>query len=103
MFYDTDYFCGCVKIIIRAKKCCELVEKINNNNKVSLIVTGNNSNYNMWGFNCNNNKGITSVVATGRAEIVEDEVDCCNPGDSCYVNIEIEVCDIKGRRNIVCM
>ena len=101
--YDTDYFCGCVKIIIRAKKCCELVEKINNNNKVSLIVTGNNSNYNMWGFNCNNSKGITSVVAIGKAQIVEDEVDCCCPKDNCYVNIEIEVCDIKGRRNIVCM
>ena len=34
--YDTDYFCGCVKIIIRAKKCCELVEKINNNNKIGF-------------------------------------------------------------------
>ena len=61
------------------------------------------SNYNMWGFNCNNGKGITSVVATGKAQIVEDEVDCCCPKDNCYVNIEIEVCDIKGRRNIVCM
>lgn len=103
--YDTDCFCGCLKIYIRVKRCSELAQIVENNGNVSLIVASNNASQNnySWGFNCNNNNyGDYSIIANGTAVLEEDEQDCCCPQDQCYCNLVITVANICGRDNIKC-
>ena len=89
VYYDTDSYCGCIKILIRAKECGVLVSCIKNNNKVSFNVIQNQ------GY-CSNQTN--SVVVLGTATITPDDTDCCNPCPSCYVTIEIEPTCISGRQ-----
>ncbi len=91
VFYDTDCFCGCIVLYFKVCKCGELIEKIQNNNNASLLVTNS----------CNN--AIDTVTLTGTLELLEEEEDCCcEKKKDCFRTVRFSIENIKGKRYCKC-
>ena len=91
--YDTDSFCGCTTIYFKVKKCSKLADILKNNNIVSLNINSYFNN-NCW-LGCNNN--LVNITALGEANLIENNNDCCNPKDDCFITYEVCISDIEAR------
>lgn len=85
--YDTDCYCGCLKLYFELCKCGEDTNAIMCNDEVCISVLNN----------------CTMVSMEGTINILPDEADCCcNPIDDCTIRVEFVPTKIIGKRYYSC-
>lgn len=88
IYYDTDVYCGCLKLYFEVCKCGDATDAIMNNDEVCISVMCGNT---------------TIVSMDGEIRILPEEVDCCcNPIDDCTIRVEFTPNKMIGKRYYNC-